>query len=88
MFGKPVICSNRGGPEERVRHNVDGLQFQLGDARSLAETIQQAATEDGLWERLRANLPEPPSRSKMAAEFIELYKDRRGQERARGIMGG
>src|SRR6202044_1248731 len=62
MFGKPVICSNRGGPGERVRHDVDGLQFQLGDPRSLAETLLRAATEEGLWERLRANLPEPPSR--------------------------
>ena len=74
MFGKPVICSNRGGPGERVRHDVDGLQFQLGDARALAETIQRAATEDGLWERLRANLPEPPSRPAMAREFLDLYR--------------
>ena len=77
MFGKPVICSNRGGPGERVKHEVDGLQFQLGDPRSLAETIRRAATEEGLWERLRANLPEPPSRPDMAREFLAVY---RGQE--------
>ena len=56
MFGKPVICSNRGGPGERVRHDLDGLQFQLGDPRSLAEMMQRAATEDGLWERLCGEL--------------------------------
>jgi glycosyltransferase involved in cell wall biosynthesis len=74
MFGKPVICSNRGGPGERIRHDVDGLQFQLGDPGSLAETIRRAATEEGLWGWLRENLPEPPSRPKMAAEFLALYQ--------------
>jgi len=76
MFGKPVICSNQGGPGERVHHDVDGLQFELGDARALAEAIRRAATEDGLWERLRENLPEPPSRPDMARGFLQLYQDR------------
>ena len=57
MFGKPVICSNQGGLKERVRHGVDGLQFQLGDPRDPAETMRRAATEAGLWERLHANIP-------------------------------
>lgn len=73
MFGKPVIGSNRGGPGERIRHDVDGLQFELGDARSLAATIRRAVTEEGLWEKLRAGLPEPPSRPTMAAAFLKLY---------------
>jgi glycosyltransferase involved in cell wall biosynthesis len=74
MFGKPVICSNRGGPGERVTHEVNGLQFQLGDARALAETMRRAATEDGLWERLRGALPEPPARAAMGRGFLELYR--------------
>jgi glycosyltransferase involved in cell wall biosynthesis len=74
MFGKPVICGNRGGPGERVRHDVDGLQFQLGDPRALADTIRRAATEAGLWDRLRENLPEPPDRPAMAAAFMALYR--------------
>lgn len=74
MFGKPVICSDRGGPGERVRHEVDGLQFPLGDPQALAETMQRAATEDGLWQRLRDNLPEPPARPAMAAGFLALYR--------------
>jgi glycosyltransferase involved in cell wall biosynthesis len=74
MFGKPVICSNRGGPGERVEHDVGGLQFQLGDPRSLAETMRRAATENGLWERLVEGLPEPPSRPAMAAGFLRLYR--------------
>jgi glycosyltransferase involved in cell wall biosynthesis len=73
MFGKPVIGSNRGGPGERIRHEVDGLQFELGDARALAEAMRRAVTEEGLWERLRANLPAPPGRPEMAAAFLRLY---------------
>ena len=73
MFGKPVICSNQGGPGERVHHDVDGLQFELGDPRALADAIRRAATEEGLWERLSAHLPEPPSRPEMARGFWGLY---------------
>ena len=73
MFGKPVICSNRGGPGERIEHDVNGLQFQLGDPRSLAEAIRRAATEEGLWDRFVEKLPEPPSRPDMAARFLGVY---------------
>jgi glycosyltransferase involved in cell wall biosynthesis len=74
MFGRPVIASNRGGPGERVVHDVHGLQFQLGDPRSLAETMRRAATEEGLWERLVERLPEPPSRGEMAGRFLGVYR--------------
>ena len=58
MFGKPVICSNIGGPAERIQHDVDGLHFQMGNAKALAETIRRACTEEGIWGRLVAALPE------------------------------
>jgi glycosyltransferase involved in cell wall biosynthesis len=73
MFGKPVICSNVGGMAERVTHEVDGLHFEMGDAAALAATIRRACTEDGLWERLHAAVPEPPSRAAMADGFLALY---------------
>jgi len=74
MFGRPVICSNVGGMAERVSHEVDGLHFEMGDPASLAATIQRACTEDGLWERLHAAVPEPPSRAAMADGFLALYE--------------
>ena len=73
MFGKPVICSNVGGPAERVEHEVNGLQFQMGDHRALAQALRRAATEEGLWERLAAGLPQPPSRERMVDGFVALY---------------
>ena len=73
MFGKPVICSNVGGPAERVVDGVSGLHFAMGDHRALARTIQLAATEAGLWETLAANVPAPPARSAMVEHFQQLY---------------
>ena len=73
MFGKPVICSNVGGPAERVRDEVDGLHFQMGDHRALSRTIQRACCEEGLWEKLVTNLPQAPARETMVAAFEEIY---------------
>lgn len=74
MFGKPVIASNRGGPAERITHETNGLLFEQSDARSLANILFRAATEKHLWQKLRANLPEPPGRPEMAAGFLALYR--------------
>ena len=72
MFGKPVICSNVGGPAERVADEIAGLHFALGDHRSLARTIRRAATEEGLWEKLAAGLPAPPARSAMVDGLLDV----------------
>jgi glycosyltransferase involved in cell wall biosynthesis len=73
MFGRPVICSNAGGLAERNIDEVFALHFQLGDHRALAETIRRAATEEGLWDRLAAALPAPPSRDEMVDGFLDVY---------------
>ena len=74
MFRRPLIASDVGGPRERIRHEVDGLLFEVGDSRALAEAIQRAATEEGLWERLEANIQEPPARQLMLDGFAALYR--------------
>jgi glycosyltransferase involved in cell wall biosynthesis len=73
-FGRPVIASNVGGPAERITDGVDGLLFELGDARALAETMRRAATEDGLWDRLAAGISSPPSGAAMTREFLAVYR--------------
>lgn len=73
MFHRPVIASNIGAMAERITHEVDGLHFAVGDARSLAETIQRAATEEGLWETLVQGIRSPPSRQAMVDGFIDVY---------------
>ena len=73
MFRKPVICSNVGSMAERVSHEVDGLHFEIGSEAGLAEALRRAVTEAGLWERLAANIPQPPRRDDMVKGFRALY---------------
>ena len=70
--GRPVICSNIGGMAEKVRDNVTGLHFRVGDARSLAACIERAADAD-LWQRLAANIVPPPSIGQTTQTLLELY---------------
>jgi glycosyltransferase involved in cell wall biosynthesis len=76
MFGKPVICSNVGAMADRVTSERDGLHFEMGDPAALARTIKRAATEPGLWTRLAAELPTPPSRAEMLEGFRRVYRDK------------
>ena len=73
MFGRPVIVSNVGGPKERVTDEVDGLHFQVGDARSLANVMKRACTEEGLWQRLSSSIRPPPDRSEMVNGYVAHY---------------
>lgn len=72
-FGRPVIASNAGGPAERIIDGVDGLLFELGDARALAETMRRCCTEAGLWEALADGITPPPSREVMVRGFMDVY---------------
>ena len=72
-YRRPVIASNAGGPAERITHEVDGLLFDLGDARALARAMRRAASEDGLWEQLSAGITPPPPREVMVEQFWQVY---------------
>lgn len=56
QHGRPVICSDIGGMAEKVDDGVSGLHFRTGDPLSLADTLERAITEDGLWERLQRGI--------------------------------
>lgn len=72
-FGRPVIASNAGGPAERITDGRDGLLFELGDARALADAMYRACTEEGLWKRLAQGITPPPSREDMVAGYLDVY---------------
>ena len=73
MFGRPVICSNVGGMAERNEDDVFALQFQMGDPHALASTMQRACSEPGLWDKLSAALPVPPTREAMVDGYMKVY---------------
>jgi GT2 family glycosyltransferase/glycosyltransferase involved in cell wall biosynthesis len=50
--GVPVIASRIGGIPETVRHDVNGLLFEPGDAADLARQIRRLVDEPGLLDRL------------------------------------
>lgn len=73
MFGKPPIVSNIGGIGERVRHDRDGLLFDVGDAMSLARTMHRCVTEPGLHARLSAASPGVPPVEEVVRAHCGVY---------------
>lgn len=87
MFGKPVICSNVGAMADRVKDEVDGLHFEMGDPAALARAIKRAVTERGLWKRLSIAVPEPPARSDMVDGYRQVYEMPRDVRQLAGPSG-
>ncbi|MGE0725668.1 MAG: glycosyltransferase family 4 protein [Alphaproteobacteria bacterium] len=71
---RPVICSDIGGLAERVRDGVDGLLFRAGDPVALAEAMERAMTEPGLWQRLSDGIRPVRTIERAAAEHLALYR--------------
>lgn len=74
LNGRPVIASNVGGPAERIRDGVDGLLFNLGDARALAATMKRAVLDETLWTRLASGIRPPPHRQEMIDGYTRAYE--------------
>ncbi|WP_272475298.1 glycosyltransferase [Baekduia alba] len=79
----PVVAARMGGLAEAVRHDVDGLLFDGGDAAGLAAALDRLATEDGLLERLQAAIPQPPSFATFVDALEAVYAGERGGRVAR-----
>jgi glycosyltransferase involved in cell wall biosynthesis len=70
---RPVICSGIGGMGEKVRHEVDGLHFRVGDAVDLADTMIRAGTEPGLHQRLIEGIGPVHTLRASARAHLQLY---------------
>jgi glycosyltransferase involved in cell wall biosynthesis len=73
---RPVICSDIGGMSEKVTDGVNGLHFRTRDPRDLAETMRRAAETPGLWDELRAGIPDHPGHpmSEHVARLAGIYR--------------
>jgi len=72
---RPVIAANAGGMAEFVSDGSSGMLFRLGDADDLARVMTRAASENGLWQRLRESLPRVDNTAHAAAEHLTLYHE-------------
>jgi glycosyltransferase involved in cell wall biosynthesis len=70
---RPILCSDVGGMAEKVRDGVDGIHFRVGDAFSLARTIESATTNPRLWRSLRDAIREPHPMDTHIARLLDLY---------------
>jgi glycosyltransferase involved in cell wall biosynthesis len=52
----PVVATDLGGMSEFVKHEENGLLFELENAGDLARQLRRLAEEPGLLERLRAGI--------------------------------
>lgn len=71
--GLPVIASDVEGISEVVRHEVDGLLFERGDAAALAACIRLVAGDRALLRRLASCTRPPLSVSEHVARLEAIY---------------
>lgn len=72
VHGRPVICSNIGGMQEKIAHDIDGLHFEARNPLDLGETLLRAATTPGLWDRLYDGINKPLSHAQCASSYLAL----------------
>ena len=83
---RPIICSDVGGMAEKVRDGVDGLHFRVGDAYSLARTIEEATTNPRLWRSLREGIRDPYAMDAHVSRLMNLYGEL--VEQRKGVTAG
>ena len=71
----PVITSNHGGMAEMVRNGVDGLHFERGNSKSLAQCILRLNEDREFLRRLEAGIPPVKSTRQEVDELIEIYQE-------------
>ena len=71
--GVPVVATNLGGMSEFVKHEENGLLFELEDAEDLARQLRRLYEEPGLLEKLRGGIGPVKTVGENVDELEELY---------------
>lgn len=71
--GTPVVATDLGGMSEFVRHEEDGLLFELENAEDLARQLRRLVEEPGLLKKLRAGIGPVKTVQENVDELEELY---------------
>jgi glycosyltransferase involved in cell wall biosynthesis len=74
LHRRPVIASAIGGMAEMVKDGVNGLLVAPNDPSALAAVMKRAATEPGLWRRLKDGIAKPVMIKEAARAHLALYR--------------
>ncbi|MDO6709132.1 glycosyltransferase family 4 protein [Aliiglaciecola sp. 2_MG-2023] len=72
--GVPLIVSDIGGMQEKVRNGIDGLHFRHGSAFDLADKISLCVSDRSLRNTLAANINAPMSIQECVEKHLSLYE--------------
>jgi len=75
--GIPVFASNVGVMKEKIKHNINGLTFTIGDEDSLKRIMQETVSNPEIINEWKANVGRIyiPSIEQEAYEYEILYKN-------------
>jgi glycosyltransferase involved in cell wall biosynthesis len=71
--GIPVVATDLGGMSEFVKHEENGLLFELENAKDLARQLRRLGEEPGLIKKLRAGIGPVKTVKENVDELEELY---------------
>jgi glycosyltransferase involved in cell wall biosynthesis len=72
--GVPVVATNLGGMAEVVRHDENGLLFELGDVRGLARQLRRLVEEPDSLQRYSGNVGDVRPVEDSVNEMMALYE--------------
>jgi glycosyltransferase involved in cell wall biosynthesis len=77
--GRPVICTDSGGPPQYVRHERTGFVVPVGDVPAMAQRVRELLDTprlaDSLGEAGRARMVHGFAYSRMIGEILALYEE-------------
>lgn len=84
----PLIVTNLGGMAEIVRHEFNGLVFDLNSSSSLKEQILRLVDNRGFWQHLRDNIPPERTLLQMVDDIETVYDSVLANQLTRDTIAG
>jgi glycosyltransferase involved in cell wall biosynthesis len=77
--GRPVVCTDSGGPQEYIRDGETGYVVPVGDVGAFASRIHQLLADPGLQDRLGSEARRVTTGefeyARMVTDLIEVYRE-------------
>jgi glycosyltransferase involved in cell wall biosynthesis len=70
---RPIVCSNIGGMAEKVRDGIDGFQFPVGSATTLAALLRRLADDRPRLAAIAQTMRYPAAPQEIVDAHLELY---------------